>query len=427
MRLRKKRNPNGHAAPKTPAPKAPALDAPIVPIKNQRKERPIETANGTKQTSVCVASPSALEVNGASADLRGMSAFDPKRTLPFSIYWCDPYRPLGAAMRRRELITLLGSVAVIWPLAARAQQTGRLRRVGVLIPFPDDRGPQVKDYLSAFRQRLHELGWDEGRNIQFDYRFTDQVPERMRAGTEELIKSAPDIIVVWANPAAAIVQKATQTIPIVFVVVSDPVGGGFVTNLARPGGNITGFQNFETAIGGKWLQVLNEIAPGVRRVAFVHSPDIFAHVAFMHAAEAASISLGMTVTSVGVRSAAEIEPALRELAKEPDSALIVAPSPFNTTNQKLILALASELRLPAVYPFRYFAENGGLASYGFDTVEQHRGAASYVDRILKGEKPGDMPVQAPTKYQLVINLKTAKALGLNVPVHLQQIADEIIE
>ena len=242
-----------------------------------------------------------------------------------------------------------------------------------------------------------------------------------------LITLAPDIIVVWANPAAAIVRKATQTIPIVFVVVSDPVGGGFVANLARPGGNITGFQNFETAIGGKWLQVLNEIAPGVRRAAFVHSPDISAHVAFMHTAEAASSSLGMTVTSVGVRSAAEIELVLRAFAKEPDGGLIVAPSPFNTTNQELIVALASELRLPAVYPFRYFVDRGGLVSYGFDTVEQHRGAASYVDRILKGERPGDLPVQAPTKYGLVINLKTAKALGLNVSLQLQQRADDVIE
>ncbi len=330
-------------------------------------------------------------------------------------------------MRRREFVTLLSSVAVIWPLLARAQQTGRLRRVGVLIPFPDDRAASVKDSLSAFRLRLHELGWDDGRNIRFDYRFTGQVPERMRAGTEELITLAPDIIVVWANPAAAIVRKATQTIPIVFVVVSDPVGGGFVANLARPGGNITGFQNFETAIGGKWLQVLREIAPGVRRVAFVYSPDISAHVAFMHAAEAASTTFGMTVTSAGVRTAAEIEPALRAFAKDPDGGLIVAPSPFNTTNQELILALASELRLPAIYPFRYFVENGGLASYGFDTVEQHRGAASYVDRILKGEKPGDLPVQAPTKYDLVINLKTAKALGLNVSLQLQQRADGVIE
>jgi putative tryptophan/tyrosine transport system substrate-binding protein len=330
-------------------------------------------------------------------------------------------------MRRREFVTLLGGVAVIWPIAARAQQTGRLRRVGVLIPFPDDREALVKVYLSAFRQRLHELGWDEGRNIRLDFRFTGQVHERMRTATEELITLAPDIIVVWANPAAMIVRKATQTIPIVFVVVSDPVGGGFVTNLARPGGNITGFQNFETAIGGKWLELLKEIAPGVRRVAFVQSPDISAHVAFMHAAEAASTSRGMTVTSTGVRSAAEFEPALRAFAKEPDGGLIVAPSPLNTTNQELILALASELHLPAIYPFRYFVENGGLASYGFDTVEQHRGAASYVDRILKGEKPGDLPVQAPTKYDLMINLKTAKALGLNVSLQLQQRADGVVE
>jgi putative tryptophan/tyrosine transport system substrate-binding protein len=249
----------------------------------------------------------------------------------------------------------------------------------------------------------------------------------MRAGAEELIALAPDIIVVWANPAAAIVRKATQTIPVIFVVVSDPVGGGFVTNLARPGGNITGFQNFETAIGGKWLQVLKEIAPGVRRVAFVHSPDISAHVAFMHAAQEASSSLGVAVTPAGTRTAEEIEPVLRAFAKEPAGGLIVAPSPFNSTNQELIVALASKLHLPAIYPFRYFAENGGLASYGFDTVEQHRGAASYVDRILKGERPGELPVQAPMKYDLVINLKTAKALGLNVSPQLQQRADEVIE
>ena len=330
-------------------------------------------------------------------------------------------------MRRREFIILLGGAAIIWPLAARAQQAGHVRRVGVLIPFPDDHEPRVKDYLSAFNQRLHELGWDEGRNIRLDYRFTGQVPERMQASTQELIALAPDIIVVWANPAAAIVRKATQAIPIVFVSVSDPIGGGFVTNLAHPGGNVTGFQNFETAIGGKWLQVLKELAPRVRRVAFVHSPDISAHVAFMHTAEAASTSLGVTVTPAPMQSAAEIETAIRAFAKGLNGGLIVAPSPFNTTNQKLIIALASELRLPAIYPFRYFAENGGLASYGFDIVGQHRGAASYVDRILKGEKPGDLPVQAPTKYDLVINLKTAKALGLDVSLQLQQRADGVIE
>src|SRR5262245_22658113 len=330
-------------------------------------------------------------------------------------------------MRRRDFVTLLGGAVCAWPLAARAQQTGRVRHVAVLVPFPDDSEAVVKSYLTAFRQRLHELGWDEGRNIRFDFRFTGQVPERMSAGTDELIALTPDVIVVWANPAAAIVRNATQTIPIVFVVVSDPVGGGFVTNLARPGGNITGFQNFETAIGGKWLQVLKEIAPGVRRVAFVHSPDISAHLAFMRTAEAVSASLGLTVIPAGLRSAAEIERALRAFAKGPNGGLIVAPSPFNTVNQNLIIALASELGLPAIYPFRYFAENGGLASYGFNTVEQHRGAASYVDRILKGEKPGDLPVQAPTKYDLVINLKTAKALGLNISLQLEQRADGVIE
>jgi putative ABC transport system substrate-binding protein len=330
-------------------------------------------------------------------------------------------------MRRRTFIEGIGGLAVAWPLMARAQQAGRVRRVGMLIPFPDQRDPLVRDYLSAFRQRLHELGWVEGFNIRLDYHFTDQDAERMRAGAVELIALGPDLIVVWANPAAAIVQKATRTIPIVFVVVSDPVGGGFVTNLAHPGGNITGFQNFETAIGGKWLQVLNEIAPNVRRVAFVHSPEIAAHLAFMRTAEAVSAPMGITVTPVGIRNAAEIEPALRAFGKEPNGGMIVAPSPFNTHNQELIFALAAELRLPAVYPFRYFPENGGLASYGFDTVEQHRGAASYVDRILKGEKPGDLPVQAPSNYQLVINLKTAKALGLNVSPQLQQRADEVID
>jgi ABC-type uncharacterized transport system substrate-binding protein len=330
-------------------------------------------------------------------------------------------------MRRRDFIKGLGGSAVAWPLATRAQQGARVRRVGVLIPFPDDSDPLVKEYLSAFQQRLHELGWIEGRNIRLDYRFTGQDDERMRAGSAELIALAPDLIVVWANPAAAIVRKATETIPIVFVAVSDPLGGGFVTNLAHPAGNITGFQNFETAIGGKWLQVLNEIAPRVRRVAFVHSPDIPAHLAFMGTAEAASTRMRITMTPVGVRDAAEIEPAIRAFAKEPNGGLIVAPSPFNTTNQELIFALADRLRLPTIYPFRYFPEHGGLASYGFDTVEQHRGAASYVDRILKGEKPGDLPVQAPTKYQLVINLKTAKALGLEVSPQVQQHADEVIE
>ena len=330
-------------------------------------------------------------------------------------------------MRRRDFVTLLSGAAVAWPIAAQAQQPERTRRIGLLAPYNDDRDTRVQAYLPAFKQRLHKLGWIEGRNIRFDYRFTGQDAERIRVGAEELIALAPDIIVVWANPAAAILWRATQTIPIVFTTVSDPVGGGFVANLAHPGGNITGFQNFETAIGGKWLEVLKEIAPKVRRVAFVYSPEISAHVAFMHAAEAASSSLGMTVTAAGVRNAADIESALTAFAKEPNGGLIVAPSPLIATGQDLIIALAVRLHLPAIYPFRYFCTNGGLVSYGFDPVEQQRGAALYVDRILKGEKPGDLPVQAPTKYNLVINLKTAKELGLVVSLQLQQRADEVIE
>jgi putative ABC transport system substrate-binding protein len=330
-------------------------------------------------------------------------------------------------MRRRDFVTLLSGAAVAWPIAAQAQQPERTRRIGLLAPYNDDRDTRVQAYLPAFKQRLHELGWIEGRNIRFDYRFTGQDAERIRVGAEELIALAPDIIVVWANPAAAILRRATQTIPIVFTTVSDPVGGGFVANLAHPGGNITGFQNFETAIGGKWLEVLKEIAPKVRRVAFVYSPEISAHVAFMHAAEAASSSLGMTVTAAGVRNAADIESALTAFAKEPNGGLIVAPSPLIATGQDLIIALAVRLHLPAIYPFRYFCTNGGLVSYGFDPVEQQRGAALYVDRILKGEKPGGLPVQAPTKYNLVINLKTAKELGLVVSLQLQQRADEVIE
>jgi putative tryptophan/tyrosine transport system substrate-binding protein len=328
-------------------------------------------------------------------------------------------------MRRREFIGIAGG-AVAWPLAAHAQQSERSRQIGMLIPF-DASEPEVKARLSAFRQRLQELGWIESRNIRFDYRFTGQDAERIHAGTEGLIALGPDVLVVWGNPAVAILQKATQTIPIVFVGASDPVESGFVTNLRRPGGNITGFQNFESAIGGKWLDLLKEIAPGVRRVAFVYSPDISANLAFVHAAEAASTSLDVTVTAAPVRSIADIERALTAFAKEPNGGLIVAPFPFIATSQDRVIALASDLHLPAIYPFRYFATNGGLASYGFDTIDPHRQAASYVDRILKGEKPGNLPVQAPTKYELVINLKTAKALDLTISHELQLRADELID
>src|SRR6476660_1555683 len=258
-------------------------------------------------------------------------------------------------MKRREFIAFLGGTAVTWPMAARAQQLGGPKRVGLLAPFSDHDDPLVQRYLSAFKQRLHELGWIEARNIRVDIRFTGQNADRIRTGAEELIALSPNLIVVWANPAVAILRKATQSTPIIFVVVSDPVGSGFVTNLPRPGGNMTGFENFQTAIGGKWLEVLSDIASEVRRIAFVHSPDIAAHVAFLRVAETASISRGLIVISAGVRNAAEIESAITAFAQEPNGGLIIAPSPFNTVNQDSIIALAARLHLPAIYPFRYFA------------------------------------------------------------------------
>ena len=329
-------------------------------------------------------------------------------------------------MQRREFITLLGAAAVEWPVCAHGQQSGKARRIAVLLPY-DEHDPQVQALWPAFKQHLQDLGWTENRNIRFDYRFAGQNAERIRTGAGELVAAGPDVIFVWANPAVAALRQATQTIPIVFALVSEPVGSGFVANLARPGGNVTGFQNFETAIGGKWLQLLREIAPGVRRAAFVYNEEIAANVAFLRSAEATSASLGMTVTATDLHEVADIDRVLTAYAERADSGLIVAPNPFNATNRERIIALAARLRLPAIYPSRHFAINGGLVAYSLDQIEQQRGAAAYVDRILRGAKPGDLPVQLPTKYELVINLKTAKALGLDVPLQLQQRADEVIE
>jgi putative ABC transport system substrate-binding protein len=330
-------------------------------------------------------------------------------------------------MQRRQFIMFVGNAAAAWPLAARAQRRDGMRRIGVLIPFENERDPQVQQLWPAFKQRLRDFGWIDDSNIRFEYHFTGQNAERIRAGAAEVVASAPGLIVVWSNPGVAALKQATQTIPIVFAQVSDPVGSGFVANLARPGGNITGFQNFETAIGGKWLELLREIAPSVRRVAFVYNQNIAANVAFLRTAEAASASMGMTVTAIELHEAAAIAPALMVFAREPNGGVIVTPNPLNIKNPFLIPELAARLHLPAIYPFRLSAESGGLASYGFDTLEQQRGVASYVDRILKGEKPADLPVQAPTKYELVINLKAAKALGLTVPPSLLATASEVIE
>jgi putative ABC transport system substrate-binding protein len=328
-------------------------------------------------------------------------------------------------MKRRDFITLLGGAAA-WPLAARAQQDGRTRRIGVIMGFAED-DEVWQAYLATFRQRLQDFGWSEGRNIRFDYRFTGESTERMRTAATEVVAMAPDLIFVSTNPVVSAVQQATRAIPIVFTWVSDSVGSGYVATLAHPGGNITGFHNYEPALGAKWMGILKEIAPAVRRVAFVHVPEITANVAFMRVGDASSAALGMKVSRAAVRSAADIEHVLTEFAQEPNGGLIVTPSPLTATRRAVIIELAARLRLPAIYSFRFYADSGGLISYGIDQTELMREAASYVDRILRGANPADLPVQLPTKYQLVINIKTANALGLNVPNSMQLLADEVIE
>ena len=329
-------------------------------------------------------------------------------------------------MQRREFITLLGGAATAWPFLAEAQNTELVRRIGVLIPF-SEADAETQTLLAAFKQCFQELGWIEGRNVLVESRFTDGNPERTRGAGVELVAFAPDAILAYANPAVSSLIQVTRTIPIVFVQASDPVGSGFVSNLARPGGNITGFHSFEPAIGGKWLEVLKEVAPEVRRAAVIHHPNIAANAAFVRAAEAASFASGVMVVAAGVRNAADIENVVTKFAQEPNGGLIVAPAPPTFDNRDMIVALAAHLRLPAVYSYRFFVASGGLASYGIDGKDQWRAAASYMDRILRGANPGELPVQLPTKYQLVVNLKTAKALGLTVPPTLVARADEVIE
>jgi len=327
-------------------------------------------------------------------------------------------------MHRREFITILGGAAATWPLAVRAEKNG-VRRVGVIMGFAEN-DEVWQAYLASFRQGLQELGWTDGRNIRFDYRFTGDSEERMRAMAEEVVGLTPDVILVSTNSVVSATLKATRSIPIVFTWVSDPVGSGFVANLPRPGGNITGFHNFEPAIGGKWLAFLKQIAPDLRRVAVVHVPEVVPNVAFLHVIEAAAPSLGLSVTAAEVRNAADIERVLSAFGQE-GGGLIVTPSALTATQRDLIIALAARHRLPAIYSFAFYAESGGLMSYGVNQLELVRAAASYVDRILRGTSPGDLPVQLPLRYELVINLKTAAALGLAVPNSLQLLADGVIE
>ena len=298
---------------------------------------------------------------------------------------------------------------------------------GVLIAFAEN-DPQGQAIIAALRRRLQELGWTEGRNVRIEYRFAGGNIERMRVYAAELVDLAPDVILVHSNPFLAALRQTNRVIPTVFAQVADPVGSGFVESMARPGGNITGFSNYESEIGGKWLDALKEIAPRVTRAAVLLHPETTANVAYLRAAEAAARSSGVTVTAAGVYDAAEIERAVTAFAAEPNGGLIVLPHPVTSVNRDLIAALAARHRLPAVWPFRFFiATNGGLVSYGIDVTDLFRRATVYVDRILRGTRPGELPVQLPTKFELVINLKTAKALGLEVPGTLLARADEVIE
>ena len=326
-------------------------------------------------------------------------------------------------IRRREFITLLGGTAA-WPLAARAQQP---RRIGVLMSAYSQTDREGQARIGAFLDTFQRLGWFDGRNVQIEYRWDAGDADRIKASAAELVHSAPDVIVVVAGPALVELQRITSMIPIVFTQVFDAVGGGLVAGLARPGGNVTGFQNFEPAMGGKWLGVLKEAAPNLNRVAVLYGSDSAASVAAVHATEAVAPSLGFRVTAVDVHDGGEIEGEVAKFADQPDGGLIVVPHPRTVANRASIIILAARHRLPAIYPFRYFATEGGLMSYGADQIDQWRGAAVYVDRILRGEKPGELPVQAPTKYELVVNLRTAKALGLNIPPAFPLRADEVIE
>jgi putative ABC transport system substrate-binding protein len=329
-------------------------------------------------------------------------------------------------MRRREFIAGLGSAAA-WPLAVRAQPGERMRRIGVLLGG-DENDPDLKARISAFTQAVAELGWTDGRDVRMDFRWAGGDINRIQLLAHQLVDLQPDIVFADSTLATAAVQREKRTIPIVFAGLTDPVAGGLVARLDRPGGNITGFAIFEPTLGGKWLELLSEIAPGLKRAAIMFNPDTAPYAAaYLPPLETAARSLKVALTTASVHSDGEIETAIIALGKEPGGGLVVIPDIFTIVHRVPIISAAARNNLPAVYTLSEFAKDGGLLSYGADTVDIHRRAATYVDRILRGAKPGDLPVQFPTKYEMVVNLKTAKALGLTVPQSILLSADEVIE
>ncbi|MGB8185567.1 MAG: ABC transporter substrate-binding protein [Pseudolabrys sp.] len=329
-------------------------------------------------------------------------------------------------MRRREFITLLGSAAAAWPFDVRAQQSDGIRRIGVLMSLAaDDREGQAR--LKAFVQGLQELGWIEGRNLRIETRWAAGEGTQGRKYALELVALAPDVILASGGSVVGPLLQATQTVPIVFTQTPDPVSAGFVDSLARPGGNATGFSIFDYSVGGKWLDLLKQIAPGVTRVAVIRDPATPQGIGQFSAIHSLAPSLGLEVSPINARNAGEMERDIAAIARAPNSGLIVTGSNVGIDQRELIVTLASRYKLPAIYPLPFFATTGGLIAYGPDAIDPHRRAAAYVDRILKGEKPADLPVQAPTKYELVVNLKAAKTLGLTIPQSLLATANEVIE
>jgi len=326
-------------------------------------------------------------------------------------------------MRRRDFIKMIGGGAAAWPLVARAQQAERMRRVGVLMPFAKD-NPDGQARVAAFLRELQQLGWTEGGNIQIEYRWDTG---DLRKAATELVTLSPDVILASSTPAVAALQQATRTVPVVFAQVADPVSAGFVASLAKPGGNMTGFTSIDYEIGVKWLEILKEIAPNLTRVGVIRDPTVSSSIGQLAAIQSVARTFRVEVSALGGRDAKDIERTVSEFARESNCGLIAVGTPLVINNRDLIISLAARHRLPTTYPVPSFVANGGLICYAPDPIDLFRQAAGYVDRILKGEKPADLPVQGATKFQLVINLKTAKALGLTVPSSLLSRADEIIE